>query len=424
MGKFGDFVLEHADDECSKLLLSKHKWPDIDMDLAVNAIEVRRKIRHKLPSLYATPDIIYPTTLCTEQCSGENAASYNCSVALDAIVSYTGKNSGGFRIADLTGGLGVDSMTFALDRDVSQVLYNEANPLLAAHAPANFALMDAKNITVRNMVVEPGRIGDILGGFKADIIYMDPARRDEGGRKLFLLEDCRPDVLTVKDELLAACPLLLLKLSPMADIDMMVSRLGNVREVHCVGVDGECKELLVLMEQGWEGDYMIKVADVDDRDMFTVIYSSDSEEKAVPIYLQNQKELLSYKGMFLYEPGKALSKAGVFKSISQREGMPKIAPSTHLYLCKEPSYGLDLHGKLWRILEILPFGKSSMRHIATRYRITGVTSRNLPVSSDALAHQLLPSNPFAPLSVHVFAFRADFSDHSSGKFLLVAHRSK
>lgn len=422
MGKFGDFILEHAGDDVSKLLLARHKWPEIDMDIAVSTIEARRKTRKKLPSWHSTPEIIYPSVLCAEQCSSEEAASYNCSVALEAI---SREKAGDARIADLTGGLGVDSMAFLKSIGVSQVLYNEANPLLAGHAAQNFTLLGAnvlsagehaKGIFVSNKMVAPGKVGEILGDFRPDLIYIDPGRRGEGGRKVFLLEDCQPDVLTLKDELLHACPLLLLKLSPMADIDMLVRRLGNVREVHCVGVDGECKELLVLVERGWEGDYFLKVREADD----TISYPSSSEDNAVPIYLSDQTGLHSYKGMWLYEPGKALSKAGVFKTISQSESIPKIAPSTHLYLCKGLSTSLIQHGKLFRILEILPFSKSAMRHIATSYRISGVTARNLPISSDALARKLMPSNPSAAVSAHIYAFLAHFSDHSDGKFIIIA----
>ena len=35
-------------DDPSKLLLSRSKWPGIDMDLAVNCIESRRKLKNKV----------------------------------------------------------------------------------------------------------------------------------------------------------------------------------------------------------------------------------------------------------------------------------------------------------------------------------------------------------------------------------------
>ena len=36
MKYIAEFVKEHLDDEISRLILNKEKWPDIDMDIPVN----------------------------------------------------------------------------------------------------------------------------------------------------------------------------------------------------------------------------------------------------------------------------------------------------------------------------------------------------------------------------------------------------
>ena len=129
MDDFSEFITRHADDDTSRLLLSRDKFPDIDMDLAANTIEVRRKIRKKVPSWYAVPGLIYPIKLGGEQCSSENTAMYKARTA-------SGLFQGKFRIADLTGGLGVDSWAFS--QSAETVLYNEADPALASAAERNF----------------------------------------------------------------------------------------------------------------------------------------------------------------------------------------------------------------------------------------------------------------------------------------------
>ena len=269
-------------------LASGRRAGEAAFDLALTTLEVRRKLRDKVPQWHAVPSLVYPLRISGEQCSSSATARYKASVALaasqqalltenacchvppDAVASTfgpkclpSGMARGGKRIADLTGGLGVDSWAFA--QVFREVLYNEMRPELADAAVHNFRELGVTNIQVRNCALVPsgmasadrpenGRtVSEILGPFRPDILFLDPARRAANGRKVFRLEDCQPDVLRLLPELLSACPRLLLKLSPMADITLVCNQLGCVREVHVVSADGECKELLLLLEAGWTG---------------------------------------------------------------------------------------------------------------------------------------------------------------------------
>ena len=136
-----DFILEHADDDVAGLLLSRGKWPWIDIDKAATIIECRRKIRAKLPEWYAEPEIIYPDRICAEQSSSSATAEYKALVAKDIC-----SENPSFRMADLTGGLGADSMAFS--RVASAVMYNEMNPDRAEAAGHNFGVLDSHNIEV------------------------------------------------------------------------------------------------------------------------------------------------------------------------------------------------------------------------------------------------------------------------------------
>ena len=46
------------------------------------------------------------------------------------------------------------------------------------------------------------------------MIFLDPARRDDHGSRTYAIADCMPDVLTLKDMLLAKAPTVMVKLSP------------------------------------------------------------------------------------------------------------------------------------------------------------------------------------------------------------------
>ena len=110
-----DFIIEHGNDSTARLLLSREKWPDIDISLAVNTIESRRKLKDKLPAWYGCPDLIYPNTISAEQCSSAETAALKASIAASLVQDRAA------RIADLTGGLGADSCAF---RDAGfEVLY-------------------------------------------------------------------------------------------------------------------------------------------------------------------------------------------------------------------------------------------------------------------------------------------------------------
>ena len=263
--EFREFILLHDGDDIASLALQRGRFSaDVpDWDLALSTLQARRKLRGKLPSWYAVPSLHYPLPLSAEQCSSEETALYKASIicnqaddkrsrcCVPKTVPPTAHEWEGHipeRIADLTGGLGVDAWAFS--RVCEKVLYNEMKPELVAAAEHNFKELGVENVEISNRVIEKGKVKDILGDFKADVIFLDPARRDDVGRKVFMLEDCSPNVLELLPELYDACPKIMLKLSPMADITAVCRQLAGVKEVHVVEADGECKELLLLLEKG------------------------------------------------------------------------------------------------------------------------------------------------------------------------------
>ena len=44
-----EFIQEHENDDTARLMLSRNRWPDIDIDKAVTILECRNKLRTKLP---------------------------------------------------------------------------------------------------------------------------------------------------------------------------------------------------------------------------------------------------------------------------------------------------------------------------------------------------------------------------------------
>ncbi len=423
---FEEFILAHEGDDVGALALARGRYAASvpDFDLALNTLEARRKLRDKVPEWYAVPALVYPLRLSAEQCSSTSTALYKACVALTATDdTKSGQNKMGPNraIADLTGGLGVDSWAFS--KVFGKVLYNEMKPELAKAAEHNFRLLGAANIVVRNAALGPlsgalSRTGpsgqlsvhEILGDFRPDMIYLDPARRAEDGRKVFRLEDCRPDVLTLLPELLDACPELLLKLSPMADITLVCSQLGCVREVHVVAAGGECKELLLLLEKGHEGAYRLFV--VEDGAVQEIPGQAGDDTSVANDGLSGSERP---SARFLFEPGKALLKAGAF-DWPCRFGLRKLGRHTHLYIGPEPVEELAPFGKWFRVVETLPLNKRSLRELASRYPQADVTARNIPLTSEELRARLRvrPGS-----GIHIFGLHEDVS---SANLLLVVTR--
>ena len=468
MDIFTQFILEHEQDDTGRLLLGREKWPGIDMDLAVHTIEGRRRMRVKVPAWHAVPSLLYPTRLCTEQCSSAATARYKAALAARILSGKTempataasptalpgGVEAPEGAIADLTGGLGVDAWAFS--QVAGQVLHNEMDPLLSEAVCHNFAQLGVSNTTFRTECAASGQIGAILGGFRPDLIFLDPARRAGDGRKVFRIEDCRPDVLSLKEELLRHAPHLLLKISPMADIGRVVGQLheasgpGRVREVHIVEAGGECKELLLWIDRGWTGPYRIFVchagqhgaasADAGNADASPSVekaeespwqealaFDPEAERRAVPQFVPGPGAMV---GGLLFEPGKALSKAGVFHTLADGTGLLKLSRHTHLYFvspaafpsaCRSASpFGpaprsgtganqgkkaateLLRFGKLFGIKEVHPFSGKTAKAVGKAWPRADVTVRDLPLSSDELRQRM---GVVSDASVHIFGCR-------------------
>lgn len=487
MDSLSEFIREHYDDDPDRLALQKAKWPEIDVAAAVSTLLSRRKLSRKAPLWATTDGLVLPRTLSAEQCSGEAAARHK---AL-AIREFLGKQP--WRIADLTGGLGVDCFEFS--NVAEAVLYNEMQPELAEAAEHNFRVLGARNIEISCFEASPVTLGgaamrttnagndvskgngitecdksnegvfDYDGGlrerlerFHPDVIFLDPARRDGCGKKVFLLEDCSPDILKIKDILLEIAPVLALKLSPMADISMVLERLGNeCRELQIIESGGECKELLVLMRRNVQASEqqdgcLIRVYNLDagnldaenldagnldagnleDRKDSPVFeFHRDEENDCTGPHLTDAAEIVP--GALLFEPGKALMKAGCFRLIGQRFGASALGRDTHYYILRENTsdtatstssatnissatgrkhFGVKDSGKLFRILDIAEMSGKELKEFGKRHPEAEVTARNVRMTSEELRRRLgcKPSDRH-----HIFALHAD----TPGKNLLL-----
>ena len=371
--KFKEFIIAHETESPAELMLHRDRWPDIDMAVAVRCIQGRAKARTKLPAWYAEPGLIYPQSLSLEQCSSQATALYKQRFV-----------HSGDRVADLTGGLGVDS--WSLSQAAASVDYFERSEELCACARHNFSVLGKNNIKVHQAETTPEMLGNIPSD-SYSLIYLDPARRGKDGGRVYSLKDCEPDITVLRHELLRIAPRILLKASPMADIRVLLSELPEAAEVRIVSHNNECKEILVLMQRNHsappEEIPIAAVEILDDHASQTdEFHFSLREEMEVAADLASPSEITG----FLYEPSPALLKSGAFKLPAVRFGLRKISASTHFYTAPAPVGHFP--GKIRRIIEVLPFHKAAIRDFRKKYPSCSVTARNFPMTSEELRRRL------------------------------------
>ncbi len=236
------FIREHRHANPGELILKAGKFKGLDVKKLAAQIQSRQKALKKLPEWSANENLIFPPALSVEQCSSEATAHYKA-----GIVS-------GNTLIDITGGMGIDC--YYMSRSFAETHYFEQQPEVAGTAAYNFAQLGASHIHVH----AGESLNALQDGLTADWLYADPARRDANKEKVVRLADCTPDVAGNALLLLNAAPNILIKTSPLLDIDLASKELQNLKEVHVMGYEQECKELLFVLDREMqEQDFKIKI---------------------------------------------------------------------------------------------------------------------------------------------------------------------
>ena len=395
------FVTDNRDADVAQLALHRNRYPmlsDSDFRFGLQQIEGRQRTREKLPTFATIDGWLYPPRLNLEQCSSERTARFKASVLSNFKFQVSN-----FTLIDATGGYGVD--TFFMSEIAAETHYYEQNVVLAAIAEHNFRLA-GKSIVCHAEAFNVDVLSNFVGGKPKEsrekvqplsgVLYLDPARRDSHGGKVFRLEDCTPNVVEIVRYVQSNYTNLriLLKLSPMLDYHQAMRQLGGTWDVSVVSVNGEVKELLLSSE----GTGMVNaVALIDSADRvfsFTQEEESAAEVQYVPATilssLSGQPCEDGAEGLYLYEPDAAILKAGAFRLVSARYGLLKAAPNTHLYFANtERSVNSqnslsELPGRQWKILGAYTRVKDVQRVCAR----ASVLTRNYVLPADALHKQL------------------------------------
>lgn len=352
-----EFIRIHADEDVRQLAFLGKKHPEVDMAYALDQIAGRQKARVKIPSWASIDGIVYPPHISMEQCSSEQTARYKARIA-----------GNGEKIVDLTAGFGVD-MAF-MSAGFKQAVHVEMQPQLCAISSENYKHLGLNHVQV---VCNDG-VGYLHQMEHADLIFIDPARRDQHGARTYGIADCTPNVLEIIDEMLQKADRVMIKLSPMLDWQKTVADVGNVSQVHIVSVGNECKELL-LEVKNVKGE-KVKVFCVNDDQVFSYEIGEPHPFTLSPLH----------PFTFLYEPNASIMKAGCFQLIEQRFGVTQPDANSHLFLSEQEVEGFP--GRGFVIERISTMNKRELKDALAGIDKANIATRNFPLSVADLRKRL------------------------------------
>lgn len=344
-----DFLEENYKEDISKIVFKGSPFSGVSQRELAIQLTGKMKAEKKLPTWFHARGIIYPPTLNLEQTSSEKTAEYKASL-------LKGKS-----IVDITGGFGIDSYFFSKRFD--KVVHCELNEELSEIAAHNFKELDSKNIE--------SYCGDGIEFLKNapevfDWIYIDPSRRNKGGGRVFHLSDCLPDVPNHLNLFWKKGKNILIKTSPLLDIQAGIRELKNIQEIHVVAVENEVKELLWILKKNTSG--AIKIKTLNFRKKGDQVYENSLND--------HQAIDLSKPISYLYEPNAALMKSGLYDALGNDLGLAKLHSNTHLFTSDTL---VDFPGRRFKILEIIPYKKKKIKAVL-KIDKAHVSSRNFPES--------------------------------------------
>lgn len=307
----------HAD--LHALLLKKSPFPEVSMQEIVQQIKGKQTAHKKFPFLLKE-GIIFPPQLNLEQSSSEVTALYKSQV-------LKGKT-----FIDLTSGFGIDA--YYLSQNFEEVTLVEQNSGLLKIVEHNWTILNRKATFIHQ------NLEDFLKINKEhfDVIYLDPARRDQNKNKVFLLEDLSPDILQIKEKLLMTADQVVIKLSPLIDLKYLISVLPDIFRIEIIAVKNEVKEAVIFLSNEEREEITVNCINLESGESaFTFTFGEEESIRAE----------YSEPGKFIYIPNNSILKSGVFNLISERFGLKKLHPNTHLYTSDQKA--ADFPG---RVLEI------------------------------------------------------------------------
>lgn len=343
------FISDNLTSDISKILFKGTSFPNVTAKEIVEQIEAKNRSQKKLPSWFHTDIIYYPNKLNIEQTSSEITAKYKSELI------------NGDSIIDLTGGFGVDCFYFS--KRFKKVAHCEINSELSEIVSYNYQQLKVKNIDTLNV---DGIAYLKTQSSKFDWIYIDPSRRNDIKGKVFLLNDCLPNVPENLNQLFSFSDNILIKISPILDITSAINELNFVKEVHVVAVNNEVKELLFILGKGYAEEINIK----------TINFQKGKNQYFEFARIESDAPIYGLPKKYIYEPNAAILKSGGFAEVANQLGLEKLHQHSHLYTSDRL---IDFPGRRFELNHNIPFDKKWLKKLIPSKK-ANITTRNFPLT--------------------------------------------
>lgn len=376
--RLSTFFREHQSEDpvTLRLRIFSKNLSDEDKDFynfALLQLEARKKYCSKFHHL---PELFFPSLLAGEQASNSFIAQYHAELVQNCK-----------SLLDLTAGLGVDFMCMA--KGIDSLGYN-CVAVERDLIKCDFLRYNLDKNGLENSEIVCGDAMEYLEnlrneGKKFDCIYVDPSRRDHDGKRLYDPHDCQPDVIGNSELLFQVAGKVIIKNSPMLDINKVITLFPNVVAVHIVSYKNECKELLVECQEGGELQKIVACDIHSDGTAQIVEMTPDIlKEKYEGEYpgLVKLEKWITDGDVWLYEPSVSHMKIGAWNFLAKKYGMIKCSPNSHIFISTERV--LDFPGRIMKIECMLD--RRSIKRLQGRPR--NVVTRNYPLKAAPLSKKL------------------------------------
>lgn len=377
---FFNFVTANKNADCNELLLRFHrKELEFPIEFAVTQIIARKKTSSKLSGFIASEKFVFPDLVSAEQSSDQRVASYHLSLI------GSGKD-----VLDMTCGLGIDAMTIA--KGGNNVVACEINSVKHEALEHNAIVCGATSLTALNRDCV-----EFISGSKDtyDVIFIDPARRDNNNRRTYSFRHCMPDASLLMPEMLEHADRVYIKASPLLDISSVCKEIPETTKIHIVCVKGECKEVLVEIIKGRCFDE-VRVVDLDDHGYVSNIGFKTNELSKNAATMASKSDFVP--GNYLYEPNSGVMKLDSYGVVAERfPELKRTGVNTSLYISSELIGGFP--GRITRMSCIAD--KNILKRL--KGERCNVVARNYPLTAADLRKKL---NLREGKDSFLYAFRA------------------
>lgn len=297
-----EYIHANLHSDLHSLLLKKSPFLEVSMQEIVQQIKGKKVAEKKFPFL-SRNNVLFPPQLNLEQASSEDTAAYKAQF-------FKGKS-----FVDLTCGFGIDA--YFLSQNFEKTTLVERDAKLLDVVKYNWGILEKTAIFIHQ------NLEDFIQNNNEcyDLVYLDPARRDENKRKVFLLEDLSPNILEIQDQLMHLGKEVLIKLSPLIDLQHLFQSLHNLHKVWIIAVKNEVKEVLVHLKKSNEQPEVRCI---------------NLQEKTQEFYfnwidINVSKPEFCVPKKYLFIPNNSILKSGAFDLLANKLGLFKLHSNTHLY---------------------------------------------------------------------------------------------